>query len=117
MHHNSQDLSQIWQETHVANLMAIANPETGTETGAFSITDNLPLIFSLDPARDFEVSNRDVDGWKLVFTTSNGEMLGMTGYFKALSKLKPYILDEQNGSILIRALSREELEELYYKAC
>lgn len=97
--------------------MAITNPETGTETGAFSITDGMPLIFSLDPARDFEVSDRDVEGWKLVFVTTTGDMLGMSGYFKALGKLKPYILDEQNGSILVRALTRDELEDLYRKSC
>lgn len=110
------NLQKLWQETHVANLMAVTNPENGKEIGAFSITNDMPLIFSLDPGRDFEVSGHDVNGWKLIFVNSDGEMLGMTGYFKALGRMKPYILDEQNGSVLVRALNEDELSDLFQKS-
>lgn len=121
---SQQNIKDIWQTAPVANLLSLTNPQTKQEYGAFVITSGTPFIFSLQPTVDYEIDGREIPGWKMIFATNNNEVnelhessvIGTAGYFETIGKLKPYIIDEQNGSILVRELSEAELLDLFQKS-
>lgn len=81
--------------------------------GIIVITANTPFILSLDPGADFELNTDIIQSWMAVFQNSEGEVLGDTNYTNLLKEIHPYILDQQNGSILIQSLTDDELADLY----
>lgn len=107
------NLRKAWNKAHVANLMAVGDPTNQEVFGAFAITDGLPLIFSRLPREDYEVGDADIRQWKMVYTDETEGMMG--DYFKFLNELDPYILDEQNNSVLLRPMSTTEITEIFEK--
>ena len=109
------ELAEAWSTAHVANLLSVSNPETGETFGAFVITHDLLQIFSLDPEDDYEVNPNTIKSWRMIFpsedatTAPEDAALGYAEYFEALKALEPYVLARENGSILVRKLSSEEL--------
>ncbi len=96
-----------WNNAQVAEPI---NWDGAEHFGAFVLNTNQATIFSMTPAEDFEINTNVIQGWRLVFVDGE-EILGDLDYFVALARLKRNTLDEQNGSMLIKALSRQELQQ------
>lgn len=108
----SQDLAKAWNEAHVANLMSVTDPETGSNFGAFTITHDLLQIFSLNPEADYEVNPHTITDWRMLFMPDNHTLV-YADYQEVLKTLSPFILAQENDSILVRKLSQTELEEIF----
>lgn len=106
------DLSEVWRTATVAEPIGFVDEAMNT-VGAFTLTSDTPIILSFSPAEDFELNTDIIHQWKVVFQTSQGEVLGDANYEQVLNELKPYILDQQNGSLLIRALTDDEISDLH----
>lgn len=107
-----QASSDQWLEATVAEPLGFADDFLNT-VGALVLRAETPTILSLSPAEDFELNTDIIHQWKLIFQANDGQILGDANYATAIKELQPYIIDQQNGSLLVRALSDEELEELY----
>lgn len=105
---------EIWQSATVSEPLGFVDDNLHT-VGAIVLKSNTPTILSLQPGEDFELNTDIIHEWKLVFQDSNNQILGDADYSQALRELAPFVLDQQNGSLLITSLSDEQLEELYTK--
>lgn len=104
----SQDsLHELWQTSPVAELKPFL--VDNHVYGSFELIPGLAQIFSLNPSDDYEVDEYTIAGWKLVYDTENALS---AEYFSALKKLQPFIIDTQNGSILLRVDSIDDIAEL-----
>ncbi len=100
-----------WGTAQVAEPVATQDSSHHT-ISAFRVVAGVPTILSLDPAEDFELNTDIIQAWQIVFESSAGDVLGEADYFRTLEILQPYILDQQNGSLLIRGLSVSEIEQI-----
>lgn len=108
-------LPEEWGTARVAEPIGITN-NTNTNLGAFRVVADIPTILSVDPAQDFELNTDIIEGWKMIFMSPDADILGEADYLPALEALNPYIIDQQNGSLLIRALSIPEIDDVILAA-
>ena len=45
-----------------------------------------------------------------------GQILGLASYFGALEQLRPYVMDLQNGNLLVRGLDPDEFTAVFKAA-
>lgn len=101
-------MSSLWESARVAEPMGLSEAE---HSGAFILNTGESTILSQSPAEDFEINTNVIQGWKIIFVDAE-QTIGELDYEDALKKLQPYQLDQQNGSLLIKALSRAEVDKL-----
>ncbi len=106
------DIIPSWLTAPISDPVGYVD-DNGHTIGIIVITANTPFILSLDPGADFELNTDIIQSWMAVFQNSEGDILGDTSYANLLKEIHPYILDQQNGSILIQTLSDKELADLY----
>ena len=106
------DLQAEWSRAIVAEPIGFVDESLHT-VGAVTLKSGIVTILSLSPGEDFELNTNIIHDWKIVFQTSDSEVLGDADYRRAIKELKPYILDQQNGSLLVRAFDDNELHELF----
>lgn len=104
-----------WNQAHVAEPAGFVDEDLNT-VGVFTLKAGTPTILSLSPGEDFELNTSIIHHWKLLFQASDDGILGDANYDQALKELTPYVIDQQNGSILIKALSDVELDEILAQA-
>lgn len=104
-----------WTNAVVPEPLGFVDDNLNT-VGAIVLKANTPTILSLHPGEDFELNTDIIHQWKIVFQASDDRVLGDADYQNAIKELVPFILDQQNGSLLIRALSDEELENLHIQS-
>lgn len=103
-----------WGSAIVLEPLGFVDDNMNT-VGAFVLQSNQPAIISLHPGEDFELNTDIIHAWKVVFQIQDGSVLGDANYETFLHEIAAYIVDQQNGSLLIRALDDDELHELYAK--
>lgn len=103
-----------WANAVVAEPLGFVDEQLNT-VGALTLRANTPTILSLSPAEDFELNSDIIHQWKIVFQADDGQVLGDADYHRTINELKPYIKDQQNGSLLIQPLSNDDLEEILAK--
>lgn len=108
---NKTQLQSAWNEAIVAEPTGSIDQNLNA-TGVVILLANTFTILSTNPGEDFELNTDIIHNWKIVFENSNDEVIGEADYFLALAVLKPHILDQQNGSLLIDRLSDEELHKV-----
>ncbi len=106
------NFAEEWNAATVAEPMGFVDEDLNT-VGAFTLASDTPTILSLSPAEDFELNTDIIHQWKIVFQNSQNEILGDADYELTIKELRPFILDQQNGSLLIRALNDDELSDLH----
>lgn len=106
------ELAQAWAEAQVANLTSVTDSQSGEIYAAFAITSDLLQIFSLNPEEDYEVNPNTIRSWRMIFLLE-GEVLGYADYGKTLEALEPYTLAQENGSILVQRLTKNELQKIF----
>lgn len=106
------NLANAWADAIVSEPLGFVDDALNT-VGAIVLRADTPTILSLHPGEDFELNTDIIHQWKIVFQASDDRILGDADYHVAIKELTPFILDQQNGSLLIRALSDEELENLH----
>lgn len=106
------ELAQAWAKAQVANLTSVTDSQSGEIYAAFAITSDLLQIFSLSPEEDYEVNPNTIRSWRMIFLLE-GEVLGYADYGKTLKALKPYTLAQENGSILVQKLPKNELQKIF----
>lgn len=103
-----------WSQAQVLEPLGFVDEDLNT-VGALVLTAGAPIILSLDPGADFELNTDIIQQWKIVFQNQEGEILGDADYHILLREIKPYILDQQNGSLLVQIPDDEELFNLHTK--
>ena len=104
--------AQDWSKAQVVEPLGFVDDQLHT-VGALVLRADTPVILSLNPGEDFELNTDIIQQWKMVFQNSVGEVIGDADYHLAIKELQDFILDQQNGSLLIRALTDDELADVY----
>lgn len=104
--------SAEWSAAQVIEPLGFVDDNMNT-VGALVLRAETPSILSLDPGSDFELNTDIIHQWKVIFQASDGSVLGDADHSSLLREITPFVLDQQNGSILIRALADDELHDLY----
>lgn len=93
-----------------------ARPQPNLEEAVslLSLAEGEETVLPKDPWKEYPLDDGGpVDDWKLVLIKRNHKggyfVIGHADYAKAMDKLEPYVLDADKKSILIRALTGEEL--------
>jgi len=90
-----------------------SQPNLGETVSLLSLTEGEETILPKDPWKEYPLDGRQVENWMLVLIKRNHKGgyfgIGHADYARALDKLKPYLLDSDKKSVLVRALTGEEL--------
>lgn len=105
-----------WGTAEVAGILTASDFNDEQSFAAFALKTDSELIYSLDPAEDYEINPHTINGWRMLFFSDNGETLGDADYFVALKQLEPFTIDQNNNSILIKKLTQDELEQVYHES-
>lgn len=104
------DLQHAWNRARLTEPFMVTSPTTGAELGVFLLESDTIQIFSLDPTKDFP--DYKVSAWSMAFQLGD-QIVGLASYFTTLEQLKPYVMDLQNGNLLVRGLDHEEFLALF----
>lgn len=103
---------QIWEEAYKAK--AGIYKREGVILGAYALTEDTDTVLPCSPYA--EVDGKPVKKWELMLIPiGDGVPIGSVDYYKALNLLKRDKGMEKNGNVLIKALSKSEMHELYNK--
>lgn len=105
-------IDKDWSRAQVLEPLGFVDEKLNT-VGALVLTSGAPIILSLDPGEDFELNTDIIHQWKIVFQTQDGEVLGDADYQTLIREIRPFILDQQNGSLLVYVPNDEDLSDLY----
>lgn len=89
-------------------------PNLEEEVSLLSLAEGEETVLPKDPWKEYPLDDGGpVDDWKLVLIKRNHKggyfVIGHADYASAMDKLGPYILDSDKKSVLVRALTGEEL--------
>lgn len=85
----------------------------GKPFGAFALTEGTLTSLPTNPKAIYQLEHAEVQEWKLVLvSTTNQGALGDIDYDTALQKLMPFAIGEKDDSILVKALSLEEISSI-----
>ena len=91
-----------------------SQPNLGEKLSLLSLAEGEETILPKEPQKEYTIDGQPSEEWKLVLMkrTRKGKCFGVghADYASALEKLAPYILDQDKTSVLVRALTGEELE-------
>lgn len=87
--------------------------QDGSPFGAIALTEGTITILPENPQEKYRVDGKLVSEWKMVLvSTSKDSVIGDVDYFMALKKVEKYALNSSKDSVLIKALSFNELDSL-----
>lgn len=90
-----------------------SQPNLGEELSLLSLSEGEETILPKEPQKEYLLDGKPVENWMLVLIKRNHKGgyfgIGHADYAGALEKLKPYIVDSDKKSVLVRALTGEEL--------
>lgn len=85
----------------------------GYPFGAIALTEGTDTILPKTPQNEYAIDGKQITDWKIVLiSTTKDSIIGDCDYFVAFNKLKDYIIDSNEHSLLIRGLSLKELEDI-----
>lgn len=83
----------------------------------FTLTDTVDTILPESPEKLYAVDGHDIGQWVLTFFSCHDEQnIGMLEYHVALQALRPYVVDEASGHLLLRGLSLAEMKHVLAQA-
>jgi len=81
--------------------------------GVFTLTEETLSSFPKNPKTLYKVDDAEVGEWRLMlFSTTKDEVLGGTDFYKAIKKLMKFAVGENDGNVLIKGLSLEEMKDI-----
>ena len=102
-----------WEEAYTPAPKMFSMPD-GKVFGGFAITEATRTVLPIDPRAKIPDEGNTVEDWKMVLVSlTKDSALGDCEYYKTLARLKPFVIDSNEDSILIRGLSLKELEKLF----
>ena len=101
-----------WGEAYKASPNVYANKD-GDRFGAIALTENTLTILPKDPKAVYTVGGEKIDDWKLVLvSTTKDTVLGNIDYYVVLDKMKNYVVESNDESLLIPCFTVGQMENL-----
>lgn len=101
-----------WSRAYIAAPKFYGKPDD-TPFGTIALAEGTETVLPKAPQKEYAVDGKAVADWKVVLVSTTKDcVIGDCDYFRALAKLKNYVQDTNDDSVLIRALSLEELEAI-----
>lgn len=103
----------LWQDAYRANPHVYEMEDGGLLVG-FALTEDTDSLFPLVPEEHWAIEGKTINKWiiSIVSITKDG-VIGTIEYHEAIKRLEKHFLAEKDGWALIRALTLDELEELF----
>jgi len=108
-----------WDTVYEPKPKAKMNKQTGELTGILVFGEDTCCILPKFPGEKYRIkagAQASIASWQLalmVFENGNSTLLAMVDYDAARNALTPYLLDQNNRDMLVKAMSRQEMEQLY----
>ena len=101
-----------WDKAYKATPKFYSKPD-GHPFGAIALTEGTDSILPKAPQNEYTIDGKQITDWKIVLiSTTKDSIIGDCDYFVAFNKLKNYMIDSNDNSVLIRGLSLKELEAI-----
>lgn len=101
-----------WNNAYKATPKFYSNPD-GNPFGAIALTEGTDTILPKSPQDKYAVDGKQVTEWRLMLiSTTKDSIIGDCDYLTALNKLKNYIVDSNENTILVKGLSLKELKAI-----
>lgn len=110
------DENNPWSDAYEAQPHVFER-EDGSLMVNFTLTDTVDTILPEAPEKLYAVEGHKIDLWVLIFFSYDDKQnIGMLEYHIALQALRPYVVDETDGHVLLRGLSLEEMKQVLAQA-
>ena len=91
--------------------------EDGSLMVNFTLTDTVDTVLPEAPEKLYAVEGHEIGLWVLTFFGYDDKQnIGTLEYHTALQTLRPYVVDEADGHVLLRGLSLEEMKLVLARA-
>ena len=98
-----------WQTAEVLEPESYDDLNEELPAVVFWVPSGKSFILSLDPVIDFEINNKGVSAWQLGFEAADQTVTREYQAAIAMLRKSNYVVDEQNGSVLVRPLTDLEI--------
>lgn len=110
------DENNPWTDAYEAQPHVFER-EDGSLMVNFTLTDTVDTILPEAPEKLYTIEDHEIGLWALTFFSYDDEQnIGMLEYHTALQVLRPYVVDEADGHVLLRGLSLEEMKQVLAQA-
>lgn len=91
-----------WDNAYKATPKFYSKPD-GNPFGAITLTVETDTILLKSPQNEYAIDGKQITNWKIILiSTTKDSIIGDYDYFVAFNKLKNYIIDSNEHSLLIR---------------
>lgn len=77
---------------------------------------DVDTLFPYYPEQQWALKDKKIDLWMISIvslTNPKGGIIGQIEYHEAMKRLEPYIIASCNGWVLVRAMTHDELDNLF----
>ena len=101
-----------WGEAYKAQPQIYGKPD-GSIMGAVALTEGTSTVIPKDPKLLYKVDGKMIEEWNVALvSTTEDSVIATVDYYSLLIKLSDYVIDEDENSQLIKALSLKEMKEI-----
>ena len=104
--------NNLWGEAYKAQPQIYGKPD-GSIMGAIALTEGTLTVIPKNPKLLYKVDGKTIEEWNLALvSTTEDSVIATVDYYSFLIKLTDYVIDEDENSQLIKALSLKEMKEI-----
>ena len=104
--------NNLWGEAYKAQPQIYGKPD-GSIMGAIALTEGTLTVIPKNPKLLYKVDGKMIEEWNLALvSTTEDSVIATVDYYSFLIKLTDYVIDEDENSLLIKALSIDEIKEI-----
>lgn len=82
----------------------------------FALTEDTDSLFPVLPEKQWTIEGKTISKWIITIvslTNPQGGIIGEIEYHKAMERLQPFVIATRGDWVLIRAMSHNELDNLF----
>lgn len=103
---------ESWDNAFKANINFYGK-EGEEPFGALVLTEGTETVLPKTPWEKYGLDGKPVASWKLVLVSITKQgIIGMADYAGAMARLRPYLQDEREDTVLTKGLTLSQLETI-----
>jgi len=110
---SQEEAVRRWKDAYRANPQVYRKEDAGALLGSCTLTEGVDTLLPLHPESRWAVDGKPISDWMLsLVSITEKRVLGQMEYQEAMKRLLPFSLAKSEDCILIRAMTRAELDKL-----
>ena len=104
--------NNLWGEAYKAQPQIYGKPD-GSIMGAIALTEDTMTVVPKNPKALYRVDGKEIEEWNLVLvSTTEDAIIANLDYYSTLTCIEDYKLEDTEETLLIKALSIDEIKEI-----